>query len=86
MRVPDPLHVTVIRSPFETETSLDSGTSCALLLTIKVSWSLAARKSSEIEVLSLLHIRNLKSCASSALYVHSYTKHFILLTLVENEI
>ena len=48
MRVPDPLHVTVIISPFETVTSLDSGTSCALLPTIKASWSRAARKSSEI--------------------------------------
>ena len=49
MKVPDPLHVTVIISPFETLTSLDSGTSCALLPTFKVSWSLAARKISEIK-------------------------------------
>ena len=47
MRVPDPLHVTVIRSPFETETSLDSGKSSTLLPIINISWSLAARNSSE---------------------------------------
>ena len=51
MGVPDPLHVTVIISPFETMTSLDSVTSCALLPTIKVRLSLAARNISEIEVL-----------------------------------